>query len=74
MEPLQEQRAGFLRRRRRQAFCLDCLAAELDLAHRETRETVAAVALVVPDVQYVTLCSRCGARSGLNSVVGAHAA
>jgi hypothetical protein len=74
MEPLQERLAGFLRSRPGQAFCLDCLAAEFDLPHAETREAVAAVALVVPDVQYVTLCSRCGARSGLNSVVGAHAA
>jgi hypothetical protein len=74
MEPLHERLTGFLRSRRGQAFCQDCLAAELDLARPETRETVAAVALVLPDVQYATRCSRCGAGIGWNSIVGAHAA
>jgi hypothetical protein len=74
MEPLEERLAGFLRAHRGEAFCLDCLATELGIPHAETRGAAAAVALAVADVQYVTRCSRCGAPSGWNSIVGADAA
>ena len=74
MEPTQERLTRFLHDRPGQAFCLDCLAAELSLPHAQMREVASAVALVVPDVQYARRCSRCGAASGWNSIVGAAAA
>jgi hypothetical protein len=74
MEPLQERLAGFLHERRGETFCLDCLSAEFNVPHAEMREIASAVALVVADVKYAPRCSRCGARSGWNSIVGADAA